>query len=103
MSASFELKSEQPQPSTQDLPTLPTVVEIDDWDKEKLPRWIQQRKPGLLVEKELAALEKLNFRGSTFLGVNVEVLTQCGLSLLTSAGLQILVNEVLNGKFTAWA
>ena len=102
MSSSFELKSEQPQPSTQDLPTIPTVEVIENWDEEKLLQWIQQRKPGLLTENELKNLEKLNFRGSSFLGFTVELFERCGLSVPASAGLQILVNEVLNGKFIAW-
>jgi hypothetical protein len=58
MVASIESKPEQTELSTQDLPTIPTVEEMETWDEEELLRWIQQRKPNLLKSRNLENFNK---------------------------------------------
>jgi hypothetical protein len=85
--------------STQDLPTHPTVEEMETSEKEEVLRWIQQRKPNLLKGGDLKNFNEANFTGSAFLLSSCEFFQRCKLSPGASLVLDSLVNEVKEGKF----
>ena len=93
---------EQIEQSTQDLPTLPTVEEMTEWDEKVLLRWIQQRNLNL-KEKDLADFIEADLPGSSFLASSAERFRNiCGFSPRLSLALDGLVNEVKKGKFIPW-
>jgi len=95
-----ELESEQTEPSTQVLPNIPTVEDMNTWDEKKVLRWIQQRIP--LKDKNLDAFNKAGFIGAGFLDSDVGFFQSCGLPPGISRALQALVNEVNKSKFIPW-
>jgi hypothetical protein len=99
MATSLESKREQTEPSTQDLPTIPTVQEMKAWDEEKVLRWIQQRDRNILKDNNLNNFKQAGIHGRAFLAFSVDLFKSCGLSLACSVALQDLVDEVKEGKF----
>jgi hypothetical protein len=67
MTTSFESKYEDTELSTQDLPKIPTVKEMEAWDNAALLQWIQQKKPKLLRREYLDKFRATEFLGETFL------------------------------------
>ena len=103
MPASLESERERTEPSTQDLPTIPAVQEMNTWDKKKVLRWIQQRNRNILEDDDLDNFNKAAITGRAFLDASVEFFNKfCGLSPGASLGLVSLVNEVKEGKFILW-
>ena len=103
MVASIESKPEQTELSTQDLPTIPAVQEMNTWDKKKVLRWIQLRNRNILEDDDLDNFNKAAITGRAFLDASVEFFNKfCGLSPGASLGLVSLVNEVKEGKFILW-
>jgi len=102
MPASLESERERTEPSTQDLPTIPTVQEMKAWDEEKVLRWIQQRDRNILKGDNLDNFNKADITGSAFLLSSFEFFKGCGLSRGASLVLNGLVNEVKEGKFILW-
>jgi hypothetical protein len=94
-------KSKQAKPST---PKLPTVQEIETWDKKKVLRWIRKRKPNTLEDDDLDNFNKARIDGIAFLDSSLDFFNKmCGLSVGASLGLMRLVNEVKEeGKFIPW-
>jgi len=100
MKTSFESGSERSQTSTQELPTTPTIQEMESWDGGKLLRWIEQRNHGLLADNDLDTLEKLRFTGLAFLAADYRFFHEvCHLPPVASLGLERLADQVQNGKF----
>ena len=99
MPASLESERERTEPSTQDLPTIPTVQEMQTWKMEKVLRWIQQRDPNILEEDDLNNFKKARIAGSAFLLSSFEFFKGCDLSRGASLVLNGLVDEVKEGKF----
>ena len=99
MVASIESKPEQIELSTEDLPTTPTVEEMETWDKVELLRWIQQRKPNLLKSRNLENFNEADIGGSAFLLSSLGFFhITCNLSPGASLVLNSLVDEVKKGK-----
>jgi hypothetical protein len=94
MTTTFESASEQTEQSTQELPIVPTVEEMETWDEEKVLRWIQQRKPNLLKEDDVNNLKKARIAGSAFLDFDVESFKSCGLPVGIAVPLSRRVDEV---------
>jgi hypothetical protein len=100
MPASFESESERTKLSTQVLPTIPTVEEMESWDEEKVLRWIQQRKPNLLKGDNLENFKKTHIMGTAFLVFDYEFFHKaCGLQPGVGLVLKTLADEVNEGKF----
>jgi|SRR2546423_11507804 len=102
MTTSFEFEPERTEPSTQDLPTIPTVQEMKAWDKKKVLRWIQQRDGNILEGDNLDKFNQAGIHGRAFLAFSVDLFKSCGLSLACSVALQDLVNELKEGKLILW-
>ena len=103
MPASLESERERTEPSTQDLPTIPAVQEMNTWDKKKVLRWIQQRNRNILEDDDLDNFNKAAITGRAFLDASVEFFNKfCGLSPGASLGLVRLVDKVKEGKFILW-
>jgi hypothetical protein len=91
-------------PSTQPPPAVPTAQEIETWDKEKVLRWIQKRKPNTLEDDDLDNFNKARIDGAAFLDSSFDFFNKiCRLSPGVSLGLMRLVNEVKEkGEFIPW-
>ena len=101
--SSLKSKSQQTQPSTQDLPTIPTIQEMDSWNGEILIRWIKQRNASILADDDLDTFKNLRFNGIAFLAADYRFFHKvCHLSPVASLGLEVLVDEVTNGRFISW-
>ena len=85
---------------TQDLPTIPTVNEMETWNKEELLRWIQQTDPNILKGDDVDKFKKARIAGRAFLVFDVKSFQSCGLLLADAAALKNLADEVNEkGKF----
>src|SRR5271155_3654101 len=103
MTDSIKLVPGQTEPSTQALPTIPTIQDMDTWDKEKVLRWIQQRKPNVLQYDDLDNFNKARIDGTAFLDSSYMIFHEdCHLSVGASLGLRHLADEVKEGKFIPW-
>ena len=89
---------------SQDLPIIPTIQEMETWDKEKVLRWIQQRDSKILEGKNLDNFNKEDIAGRAFLRSSFRFFNKrCDLSHTASLGLKRLVDEVKKGgKFIPW-
>jgi hypothetical protein len=86
--------------SSPDLPTIPTIREVETWDEGKVLRWIQHRDPILLKGDNLDNFNRAGIAGRAFLATDVNFLNSiCGLSPGANLGLVHLVNEVKESKF----
>ena len=102
MTDSVMTDSIQPELSTQVLPKIPTVEDMNTWDKNKVLRWIQQRNR-ILEDDDLNNFNKARMNGTDFLLSGYKFFHQdCHLSLGASLGLQALVNKVNKSKFIPW-
>ena len=98
MPASLESERERTEPSTQDLPTIPTAQEMETWNKEKVLQWIRQREPNILEGDDLENFNKADITGSAFLLSCFEFFKGCDLSRGASLVLNGLVDEVKKSK-----
>ena len=99
MTTTFESASEQTEQSTQELPTIPTVKVMESWGKEKVFRWIQQRKPNLLEGDDVNKFKNARITGSSFLLSGFNFFHKiCGITPGPSLDLNGLVDEVKKGK-----
>ena len=80
MTTSFESKPERTELSTQELPTIPTVQEMETWNEEKMLRWIQQRNRNILKGDDLENFNKAGITGRAFLLSSFEFFKSCALS-----------------------
>ena len=101
MPASLESERERTEPSTQDLPTIPTVQEMKAWDEKKVLRWIQQRNRNILKDDNLEKFNKAYIIGSSFLDSDVDFYYKiCDLPPGVGLALKKLADEVKEeGKF----
>ena len=100
MTTSFEPEPDRTDPSTQELPTIPTVQEMKAWDEEKVLRWIQQRDRNILKGDNLDNFNKAGITGRAFLAFSVEDFKACDLPLAVAVALKDLADEVNEeGKF----
>ena len=102
MTTSSESKPERTELNTQELPTIPTVQEMQTWNMEKVLRWIQQRDPNILEEDDLNNFRKARIAGRAFLAFSVEDFKACDLPLAVAVALNDLADEVKEGKFILW-
>jgi hypothetical protein len=98
MTTTFESTSDQ---STQELPTIPTVEEMEAWGRKKVLRWIQQRNYKFLEHHDdLNNFNNAHIGGVAFVRSSYKFFKiDCGLSPGASLGLSSLVDEVKKGKF----
>ncbi|KIX08593.1 uncharacterized protein Z518_03249 [Rhinocladiella mackenziei CBS 650.93] len=97
MPVSLGSESERIQ-STQHLPTIPTVMEMESWDGEKLLRWIKRQNHSFFAKDDL---ERLPFQGINFLAANYKFFHDiCHLYPLASLGPERLVNQVRKGELS---
>jgi hypothetical protein len=79
----------------------PTIQEIEDWDKDELLKWIQQKKPKLLGGENLEKFKKECISGHTFLKYagNTDFFQKnCHLPAGTSSDLADLASEIKTGS-----
>ena len=88
--------------SSESKPEIPTVQEMETWDKEKVLQWIQQRSRNILKDDNLEKFNKADITGSAFLLSSFEFFKSCALSPGASLVLASLVDEVKGGKFIPW-
>jgi hypothetical protein len=88
--------------SSESKPEIPTVQEMEAWDKEKVLQWIQQRSHNILKDDNLEKFNKADITGSAFLLSSFEFFKSCALSPGASLVLAGLVDEVKGGKFIPW-
>src|SRR4051812_25733505 len=86
----------------QDLPTIPTVQEVETWDVKRVLQWIQKRKRNILEDDDVDNFKRARITGSAFLLSSFEFFKSCALSPGASLVLADLVNEVKVGKFIPW-
>jgi hypothetical protein len=75
----------------------PTIEEIKEWDKNKLLKWIQQKRRGLLEGDNLKTFEATFIRGRVFVkhAGDVEFFKhKCGLPIGISEELADLASEI---------
>jgi hypothetical protein len=96
--ASFEPESEQTELTIQDLPTIPTVKDMETWDADKVLRWIQLTVLDLLKGDNLDSFKKANFFGLAFLISDAAFFQRVGVSRGRSRALEGLVNKVKKGS-----
>jgi hypothetical protein len=95
MTAPSESKSEQPELSTQELPKIPTVQEMETWDEEKVLRWIQQRNRNILKGDNLEKFNKACIVGIVFLDSGVDFYHEtCGLPAGVSLALKKPADQI---------
>jgi hypothetical protein len=94
MTAPSESKPEQPELSTQELPKIPAVQEMETWDEEKVLRWIKQRNRNILKGDNLENFNKERIMGRAFLASDVEFYQTRGLPCRIGLALKHLANEV---------
>jgi hypothetical protein len=101
MTTSPESKPERTDLSTQELPKIPTVQEMQTWNTERVLQWIRQRDPNILDEDDLDNFKKARIAGRAFLRFNIEFFKNCNLPLAVAVALEDLAGEVINkkGKF----
>jgi hypothetical protein len=100
MTTSPESKPERTDLSTQKLPDIPTVQEMETWDTEKVLRWIHQRDSEILEDDDRDNLKKARIRGRNFLHLNVKSFQSCNLPLGVAVDLNNLADQVRGkGKF----
>lgn len=102
MSPSFQSSPSETEVSTQELPTIPTVQDMKNWDEKKVLQWIQQRYRTILKGHNLETFKKERFTGSAFLLSNFDIFKKCNLPPGVSLALEHLANEVKKGKFIPW-
>jgi hypothetical protein len=98
MTTSFE-STERTDLSTQKLPAIPPVQEMQIWDEEKVLRWIQQRDQNLLKGDNLENFNKECINGRAFLEADVDFYRACGLPRGIGLALKSLADEIKEGKF----
>jgi hypothetical protein len=95
-----EPKPERTGPNTQELPIIPTIQEMETWNKESVLQWIQQRDPIILKGDDVDNFKKANFPGGNFLLSDFELFRGSDISREASLALSNLVKEVKEkGKF----
>ena len=99
MTTSSESKPERTEVNTQDLPTIPTIQEMQTWNTEKVLRWIQQRDPNILKGDNLEKFNNEYIMGTAFLASDVEFYQTRGLPRGVGLALKDLADEVKESKF----
>src|SRR5271163_1496366 len=103
MTASFEPEPERTDLTTQDLPTIHIVEDMNTWDADKVLRWIQLTNLNLLQGGDLYSFKRADFIGIVFLVSDAALFRSKGMCRECSLGLEVLVNEVKEGsKFIQW-
>ena len=105
MHPSFESEPKRTELSTQYLPEIPTVKEMEAWDDAALLQWIQQERPNLLRREHLDKFRAAEFLGETFLrrAGDMDFFMKAGLPLGVSEVLASLGDDVKEkGKFIPW-
>ena len=88
------------EPSTQPLPTTPTILtaqEMETWGKTRVLQWIQERTRNILKGDNLEKFRGADITGTAFLLSNFKFFKSCALSPGVSLILGNLVDEVKNG------
>jgi hypothetical protein len=85
--------------SVEVLPAIPTVEEMETWNRKKVLRWIQQTNPNPLEDDDdLDNFKKANMNGKGFLRSSYKVFyNDCLLSAGASLELEGLVDQVNEG------
>ena len=72
MTTSFHPEPERTEASTQELPAIPTVQQMESWDEEEVLRWIKEKYPNILKGDNLENFNKACIGGIAFLASNVQ-------------------------------
>jgi hypothetical protein len=103
MTTSVESKLERTDLSTRDLPKIPTIQEMVDWDQPTVLRWLNQRHQQILIGDDLDNFSKKNIIGRAFLNITAESFeNRCGLTYEASVSLKSLADEVKLGTSFPW-
>jgi hypothetical protein len=108
MNHSTESGHKQIEPGSQprpEMPSNPTVQQMEDWDKDELLRWIQQKEPNLLSGDDLEKYIAAEISGNVFLWAagDADFFMKADLPLGISLGLAILGHKVKEGgEFILW-
>jgi len=96
MTPSLE-STEQSDLSTQELPEIPTVQDMRQWNKEKVLRWIQKRDENILQDDDLEKFNKAHIAGRAFIAGDAKFYEKCGLPPGVGLALEVLADEVRKG------
>jgi hypothetical protein len=102
MTTSIESKPDRTNPSTQELPIIPTVQDMEAWSKKRVLRWVRKRSHNILKGDDLEKFNNANVTGRAFLFSSFEFFKSCALSPGVCLVLAGLVDEVKGGKFIPW-
>jgi hypothetical protein len=94
MITSPESKPERTDLSTQILPDIPTVQQMQNWETEEVVQWIKQRDSTLLEDDDVDNLKKARIRGRAFLLLSFEDFQRCNLVVGIAAELKNLADQV---------
>jgi hypothetical protein len=98
----LEPNPKQTEPNSQAAVTNePTIQEINDWDEDKLLKWIKQKKPNLLRDEKLKKFKAESISGQSFLKYagNTDFFQRnCHLPAGTSSDLADLARETIDRK-----
>jgi hypothetical protein len=94
MITSPESKPERTDLSTQILPDIPTVQQMQNWETEEVVQWIKQRNSTLLEDDDVDNLKKARIRGRAFLLLSLEDFQRCNLVVGVAAELKNLADQV---------
>jgi hypothetical protein len=83
--------------SSESKPGIPTVQEMETWDKKMVLQWIQQKNHNILKDDNLEKFNKARITGDAFLLSSFEFFKGCALSPEASLVLASLVDEVKGG------
>jgi hypothetical protein len=89
-----ESKPERTERSTQELPKIPTVQEMETWDEEEVLRWIQQKYRIILKGDNLENFSKACIGGIAFLDSDVDFYETCRLPRGVGLALKLLADKV---------
>jgi hypothetical protein len=100
MTTSPESKPEGTDLSTQKLPEIPTVKQMEGWDQEVVLQWIKQRNFNFLKGDNLEKFSNALIVGSIFLDSDVDFYTKiCHLPPGVGRALEKLADKIKEGKF----
>jgi hypothetical protein len=90
--------TERTERSTQELPKIPTVQEMETWDEEEVLRWIQQKHSFILKDDNLENFNKACIMGEAFLISDVDFYETCRLPRGVGQALKLLADKVKEGS-----
>jgi hypothetical protein len=94
MTTSFDPEPERTEGSTQELPAIPTVQQMESWDEKEVLRWIKEKYRTILNGDNLENFNKACIGGITFLDSDVDFYETCRLPRGVGRALELLADKV---------